>query len=196
MQQRELKVEQRSKTGKGAARQLRIAGKVPGIVYGKGMESVCVSVSPKELSSAIAGEGGRNNLITLKGGAVDGKVVIVVDVLRDSLKGFPLHVDFHNVDMKEKIKVHVPVSLVGTSVGVKEGGLLDFVMHKLSVECLPGQIPEHIEVDVTSLTIGHSIHVGDLKLPAGVKILDDTKASVVSVLGRGKEEAPAEAPAS
>ncbi|RQW78355.1 MAG: 50S ribosomal protein L25, partial [Geobacter sp.] len=79
-----------------------------------------------------------------------------------------------------------------TAVGVKEGGLLDFAMHAVQVECLPNQIPEHIDVDVTDLTIGHSIHVGDLKLPTGVKVLEDAKASVISILGKAKEE---EAPA-
>lgn len=193
MQQKELAVEARDKTGKGAARQLRVKGLVPGVVYGKGINAVPVTVNPKELLSAIAGEGGQNNLITLKGGGLDGNVVIVADILRDSLKGVPLHVDLHKINMNEKVKVQVSVSLVGTAPGVKEGGLLDVVMHSLTVECLPAQIPEHIDVDITALTLGHSIHVGDVKLPAGIKVLDDPKASIVSVLGRGKEEAASEA---
>lgn len=194
MEQKTLSIEQRSETGKGICRRLRAKGLVPGIVYGKGMESVPVTVNPKELLAAIAGEGGQNNLITLKGaGAVNGSVVIVSDLLRDYLKGTPRHVDFHKINLKEKIRVRVSVSLVGTAIGVKEGGLLDFAMHTVEIECLPTQIPEHIEVDVTGLALGHSLHVADLKVPAGVKVLEDSRASVVSVLGRGKEEAaPAE----
>ncbi len=194
MDQRVLNVELREKTGKGICRQLRMKGLVPGVVYGKGIEPVAVTVDPKELAAAIAGEGGQNHLITLKGGgALDGNVTIVADLLKDHIKGTLRHVDLHKINLTEKVRVGVPFNLVGTAAGVKEGGLLDFAMHAIEVECLPNQIPERIDVDVTELTIGHSIHVGDLKLPAGVKALGDARASVVSVLGKAKEEAPAEA---
>ncbi|HEY6874459.1 MAG TPA: 50S ribosomal protein L25 [Geobacteraceae bacterium] len=192
MDQRVLNVELREKTGKGICRQLRAKELVPGVVYGKGMEPVAVTVNPRELAAAIAGEGGLNHLITLKGGGVlDGNVTIVADLLKDPIKGTLRHVDLHKINLAEKVRVEVALNLVGTAAGVKEGGLLDFAMHAVEVECLPNQIPGHIDVDVTELTIGHSIHVGDLKLPAGVKVLADSKASVVSVLGKAKEEAPA-----
>ena len=123
------------------------------------------------MAAAIAGEGGQNHLVTLKGGgALDGSVIIVADVLRDPSKGFLRHVDLHKVDLTQKVRVEVSVNLVGTAAGVKEGGLLDFAMHAVEVECLPNQIPEHLDVDVTALTIGHSIHVADLQVPlAGLK---------------------------
>jgi large subunit ribosomal protein L25 len=192
MEQRELKVEVRSKTGKGISRQLRSSGLIPGVVYGKGMESTPVSVNPKELKEAIAGEGGHNNLITLKGGgSLDGNTVIVADILRSALRNEMQHVDLHKINLTEKVKVEVKVRLVGTAAGVKDGGLLDFAMHKIEVECLPTQIPEHIDLDVTALTIGHSLHVADLQMPAGVKVLEDPKASVVSILGKTKEEGAA-----
>jgi large subunit ribosomal protein L25 len=184
-----LNIELREKTGKGVCRRLRKVGKVPAVVYGKGMEPVSVAVGEKELAAAIAGEGGRNNLITLNGDkTLEGNIVIVSDLVRDCLKGNLIHVDFHKITLKEKVKVPVPVSLIGTAVGVKEGGLLDFVMHKVDVECLPTQIPEHIEIDVTDLQIGGSFHVSDIKLPAGIKILADEKSTVVSILGKAKEE--------
>lgn len=197
MEQKVLSVEARNKTGKGICRQLRRDGLLPGIVYGKGMDPVPVTIKPKELDAATAGEGGHNNLITLKGGgSLDGNTVIVADVNRDPLKGIVRHVDLHKINLTDKIRIHVPLNLVGTAAGVKEGGLLDIAMHAIEVECLPTQIPEHIDVDVTPLTIGHSIHVGDLKLPAGIKVLDDSKTSVVSVLGKARdEEAPAAAAA-
>lgn len=189
MERRELTVELRSKTGKGISRRLRAQGLIPGIVYGKGMEAVPVSVNPRELSEAIAGEGGHNNLLTLKGGeGLSGNVVIVADLLRDPLKGRTMHVDLHKINMAEKIKVEVPINLVGTAAGVVAGGLLDFAKHFIEVECLPTQIPEHIDVDVTGLTINHSIHVGDLIVPDGIKVLEDPRASVVSILGKAKEE--------
>ena len=194
MERRELTVELRSKTGKGISRRLRVQGLIPGVVYGKGMEAVPVSVNARELNAAIAGEGGQNNLLTLKGGeGLDGNVVIVADLLRDPLKRKAMHVDLHKINLTEKIKVEVPINLVGTAAGVIAGGLLDFAKHFLEVECLPTQIPEHIDVDVTGLNINHSIHVGDLIIPAGVKVLEDPKASVVSILGKVQEEGQAAA---
>lgn len=189
MERRELTVEVRSKTGKGISRRLRAEGLIPAIVYGKGMEAVPVSVRLRELNEAIAGEGGLNSLLTLKGGdSLNGNVVIVADLLRDPLKGKAMHVDLHKINLTEKIKVEVPINLVGTAAGVIAGGLLDFAKHVLEVECLPTQIPDHIDVDVTELTINHSIHVGDLKVPDGVKVLEDSRVSVVSILGKAKEE--------
>lgn len=188
MQQKTMSIELREKVGKGVARKLRANGRVPGVVYGKGVEPVAVSVSAKELAGAIAGEGGRNNLITLQGGgSLNGSVVIVADLQKAALKGTFVSVDLHKINMDEKVRVHVPVALVGTAAGVKEGGMLDVVMHSVDLECLPAQIPEHVEVDVTGLAIGHAIHVGELTLPAGVKALDDPKATIVSIHGKAKE---------
>jgi large subunit ribosomal protein L25 len=190
MEQVVLNIELRDKTGKGICRRLRNKGMVPAVVYGKGIDPVAVAVSHKELGLAIAGEGGRNHLITLKGdNSLDGNVVIVSDLLKDCLKGTLLHVDLHKINLEEKVKVSVAVSLAGTAAGVKEGGMLDFVMHAIEIECLPTQIREHLDVDVTNLKIGESLHVGDLKLPAGIKVLDDAKATVVSILGKSREEA-------
>ena len=194
MQQTQMKIEARTSTGKGISRRLRAAGRIPGIVYGRGMEPVAVSLEPKALSAAIAGEGGLNNLITLEGGGdLDKVVVIVAEIQRDVLKRTPEHVDLHRVNMSEKVRIIVPVSLVGTPAGVKEGGLLDFAHHSLHVECLPGQIPEHIEINIADLKIGHAIHVSEISFPAGVKCVDNPKTPVVGVLGKVKEEAAAEA---
>ena len=193
MQQVELKVELRNGTGKGACRKLRAKGLVPAIVYGKGIEPVAVTVEPKALAAAIAGEGGRNNLITLQGEAsLAGAMVLVTDLLRDPLRGTYRHADLHKVNLDDKVHVEVKINLVGTAAGVKEGGHLDFPMHSVSIECLPAQIPGQIDVDITSLTIGHAIHVSELQFPAGVKVLADAKAAVVSVLGHAKTEEAAE----
>ena len=194
MQQKQMNIELRSKTGKGISRQLRSADMVPGVVYGKGMDPMAVSIKYRELQSAITGEGGQNNLITLVGGgSLDQSMAIVVDLQRDAIKGTYKHVDLHRINMNEKLRITVPIVLKGTSIGVKEGGLLDLAHHELHVECLPGDIPDHIEIDITALKVAHSIHVSEIALPEGVKILDNPKIPVVSVLGRAKEEAPAEA---
>jgi large subunit ribosomal protein L25 len=197
MQQKQLNVELRSKTGKGISRQLRMTDRVPGVVYGKGMDPIAVSINHRELRAATAGEGGQNNLITLVGGgSLDQSMAIIVDLQRDPLKGTYRHVDLHRINMTEKLRITVPVALKGTAIGVKEGGLLDLAHHELHVECLPGNIPDHIEIDITMLAVAHSIHVSDLTLPEGVKVLDNPKTPVVSVLGRAKEaEAASEAAA-
>jgi large subunit ribosomal protein L25 len=194
MQQTQLNVELRSKTGKGISRQLRSADMVPGVVYGKGMDPMAVSIKNRELRAAMAGEGGQNNLITLiGGGCLDQCMAIIVDLQRDAIKGTYRHVDLHRINMTEKLRVTVPVILKGIAIGVKEGGLLDLAHHELNVECLPGNIPDHIEIDITDLAVAHSIHVNEISVPDGVKILNNPKTPVVSVLGRAKEETPAAA---
>src|SRR6185369_3290626 len=117
-------------------------------------------VNYRELRAALSGEGGQNNLITLVGGgSLDKALAIIVDLQRDAIKGTYEHVDLHRVNMAEKLRVTVPIVLKGEAIGVKEGGLLDLAHHELHVECLPGNIPDHIEIDITSLAIAHSIHV-------------------------------------
>ncbi|HBG05298.1 MAG: 50S ribosomal protein L25/general stress protein Ctc [Geobacteraceae bacterium GWC2_58_44] len=194
MSEQVLNVELREQTGKGISRRLRVAGRIPAIVYGKGMESVAVSVGQRDLSEAIAGEGGRNHILTLNcEGALNGQTVIVADLLRDSLKGTPRHVDLHKINLADKVKVSVKIALVGTAAGAKAGGMVDFAMHQIEVECLPVHIPEQINVNITELTLGHSIHVGDIVAPIGTVIVSDPKAAVVSILGRkgGAEAEPA-----
>jgi len=191
MQQKQMNIELRSKTGKGISRQLRTAEMIPGVVYGKGMDPIAVSIKYRDLQAAMAGEGGQNNLITLVGGgSLDQSMAIIADLQRDAVKGTYKHVDLHRINMSEKLRVTVPVVLKGTAVGVKEGGLLDFAHHELHVECLPGNIPDHIEIDITDLKIAHSIHVNEIPVQEGIKLLDNPKTPVVSVLGRAKEEAP------
>lgn len=193
MQQTQMKIETRIGTGKGVSRKLRAAGRIPGIVYGRGVEPVPVSLDPKALNAAIAGEGGLNNLITLEGGGdLDKVVVIVAEIQRDSLKRTPEHVDLHRVNMTEAVRINVPVSFLGTAPGVKEGGIMDVHHHTLHIECLPTQIPEHIEVDLSKLQIGHAIHVDEVALPAGVKCLDNPKTVIVGVQGKAKDEAVVE----
>jgi len=197
MSKQVLNVELREQTGKGICRRLRVAGRIPAIVYGKGMESVAVSIGQRDLSEAIAGEGGRNHILTLNcAGELNGKTVIVSALLRDSLKGTPRHADLHSINLADKVKVHVKVNLVGTAIGAKAGGLVDFVLHQVEVECLPVHIPEHINVDISELAIGHSVHLGDIVAPVGLVILGDVKQPVVSILGkRGGDVEEAEEPA-
>ncbi len=194
MSMKELKVELREKTGKGICRKLRTAGRIPGIVYGKGFNSTSVSIDQRDLVKTVESAGGQNSLITLSGADnLNGAVVIVAKMLLDPIKGTPRHVDLHKVNMDEKVRVEVKIKLIGTAKGVKDGGLLEFVKHTVEIECLPALIPAHIDVDVTALTIGHSIHLSEVQLPVNVKLIDDPKSSIVSIIGKGKEEVVAEA---
>ena len=199
MQQKQMNIELRTKTGTGVSRRLRMADMVPGVVYGKGLDPVTVSIKVRDLQEAISGAGGQNNLITLiGGGSLDQDIAIVADIQRDPLKRTIKHVDLHRINPNEKLRVTVPVVLTGTAIGVKEGGLLDLAHHELHIECLPGNIPDSITIDVSDLKINHSIHVNEIPLPEGISVLDQPKIPVVSVLGRVKEEeeeTPAAAPA-
>lgn len=188
MEQRILTIEARDSLGTNACRKLREKAKVPAIVYGKGMESVAVSVDRKELELAIAGEGGINHLLTLKGlAALDGNVVIVSDLTRHCLKDRVIHVDLHKINLQETVKVKVPVSITTVAKGIKEGGIQDLVRHEIEIECLPGQIPDHIEIDVSDLGVGESLHISDLVLPANLKVLDDPCITIVNILGKAKD---------
>jgi large subunit ribosomal protein L25 len=192
MEQRALNIELRTATGKGISRRLRAAGRLPAVVYGKGMEPVSVSVDQKELAAIMAGAGGQNALVALQGPeGLNGAMIIVADLNRDPIKGLIRHADLHKVNLDEKVRVEVKIVLVGTAKGVKDGGLLDFPHHTVDLECLPSLIPDQISVDVSGLGIGQSIHVGDLQLPAGVRAVTDAKASVVSILGKSREAAGA-----
>lgn len=192
MQQKQMNIELRTKTGTGVSRRLRNADMIPGVVYGKGVDPISVTIKNRDLQDAISGAGGQNNLITLiGGGSLDQNIAIVADIQRDPIKRTFKHVDLHRINPNEKIRITVPVVLKGTAAGVKEGGLLDLAHHELHVECLPGNIPDSIVIDISNLKIAHSIHVSEIQLPDGIVVLDQPKIPVVSILGRAKEEVPA-----
>lgn len=189
MQQKQMNIDLRTKTGTGVSRRLRIADMIPGVVYGKGLDPIAVSIKNRDLQDAISGAGGQNNLITLiGGGSLDQSIAIVADIQRDPIKRTFKHVDLHRINPNEKLRITVPVVLTGTAIGVKEGGLLDLAHHELHIECLPANIPDSITIDVSNLKIAHSIHVSEIPLPEGIVLLDQPKIPVVSVLGRAKEE--------
>ena len=193
MAKAELNITARDRVGKGEARSLRRQGLVPAVVYGKGLETCPVTVNPKELQQAIGTDAGWNTLITLRGkGAFDRKTVILKDMQVSPLRGEIRHVDFQAIDLKEKVHVMVPVHPIGKSAGEKEAGNLQVIRHELEVVCLPNAIPTSIDVDVTALQIGDTIHVEDLVLPEGVEAPHDVNFTIITVTGRkGEEEAAA-----
>jgi large subunit ribosomal protein L25 len=179
--ERKLKANRRDAAGKGAARKLRTTGQVPGVVYGHGMEPVPVAVNERELYHILHTDAGSNVLIDLSVGS-DRHLTLAREIQRDHVRGQFVHVDFLAVRRDEKIQVDVPVELVGESHGVKEGGVVEHHLWEVRLQCLPGDVPQRIEGDVTKLGIGESLKVGQLTLPPGVELLSDPEETVVSVV--------------
>lgn len=192
-----LKANSRAERGKGAARKLRAAGRVPAVVYGETREARAISVDVRELERLFAGISVDNTVIEL--GIDDGaKIrVLVRETQRHPYRDEILHVDFYQVRAGETVSVEVPLRLVGTPAGVREGGVLDQILHEVLVSCVVDRIPESIEHDISELAIGDTVHVGDLKLPSGVESeleADRVICSVTPPTVPALEE-PAEAPA-
>lgn len=196
-------VEARQTTGKGANRRLRQQGLVPGIVYGKGKSALAIAFDCAKFERLLStSHGGVNTIIDLAGAAA-GKTVIAKELQREAVRGRIIHVDFYEVDLTTKIDVEVPIHLVGTPVGVVNGGVLDQQLRELELMCLPNAIPDSIEVDVSGLDLGSNLHVSDLVVPAGIDIKSDAELTVATVLiprglrdeAAGQEGAAAAAPA-
>ncbi len=195
-----LNADIREKRGKEIAKKLRARGLIPAIFYGPRSETMALMVDPKELSKTLQTEAGENVLIDLrirKDNESLQKVVMLKDIQVHPLQRRPLHADFYEVSMDEMVIVEIPVHLTGKSEGVKMGGILEQPQRTIQIQCLPGDIPRSIDVDVSALMIGDSIHVRELQLEK-VKIISDlnfTLATVVPPVAEAKpiEEAAVEA---
>ena len=180
-----LKAASREGLGKNASKHLRKEGMIPAVVYKDGKTGVNVQVDGKALWHALHTEAGENAIITMD--ISDGeknlkKTVIVKEIQHDPIKDDFIHVDFHEISLKEKLKVKVPIAVKGEAVGVKEDdGVLAQIAWEVEVECLPTEIPEHIDVNVDELRIGDAIHIQEIPPIPGVKILDDPEQVVVTV---------------
>lgn len=178
-----LEVTRRDTTGKEVAKKLRRDGKVPAVVYGGHRDPVAITVDRKSVSELIQkSEHGMRSVFLLKMADSDQqRHAMIKELTINPISRKMTHIDFVRVVMDEMVKVTVPVHIVGTAIGVKEGGLLDFQVRDLHVECLPNAIPDSIDVDVTSLAHHDYIRVKDLKLPEGTKVSDDPERVVVGV---------------
>lgn len=173
-----FKASTRSSTGKGVARKLRAAGKVPAVIYGHAREAQALELEHHALQLLLEKHPYQSTVIALD---VDGKTsnTLIREIQRHPFKKQIVHVDFQELVAGEKVTVPVPLQFTGTPEGVRHGGgLLDQILHELEVSCDPANIPHHIVVDVTPLTIGHSIHAGEIALPAGVTLETDADATV------------------
>lgn len=180
----EVAVEVRDQVGKGVARKLRRNGKIPGVLYGQG-ECLLLTLDPVVLAKILRSPSGSTALLSLN---IDGtasqksRTALLRDWQVDPVSGDLLHVDLFEVSMSKAIRVKVPVSIVGgTPAGVKEGGVLHHNLREVQIECLPGSIPETIQVDASELKIGQGIHIKEIHPGEGIKLLDEAEQMVVSV---------------
>ena len=191
-QQANLQVATRTTTGKGAARSLRREGKVPGVIYGHGREAEPVAVETAALHKTLIGISAATAILDV---VIDGRApvkALIREIQRDSLRPSEIiHLDFYEVRSDEEITLQVPVRLIGIPDGVRNfGGVLDHVLRELEIEVLPSDIPEHVDLDVTALAIGHSLFVRDLKVEKA-RILNDPDTPICTVVAPRTEEAPA-----
>ena len=170
-------------TGKGPARQARFAGEIPGVIYGAGETPVALAVPKKEFELALkTAHAGGNVIVAIKLDGAAEKTAIIREVQRDPITHDILHLDFHHISLTEKVTVEVTVHLVGTPDGVKNGGgILEHITRTIDIVCLPTQIPQHLEADVSALGIGDSVHVRDLNVP-NAEILSDADMTIATVV--------------
>ena len=190
MSQEVLIVPKRETFGKAAIRDLKKSGMIPAVVYGLKEPPVAIAISPKAVARVLASDAGMNSVMFLQREGTDIKRhVIIKDLQRDPITSRLRHVDFMRVDMTLKVRVKVPVRLVGTPIGVKAmGGVLDFAHREIEIECLPSIIPAHIDVDISNLNVGDSVRFEQLVLAANVVITGDAHQVVCSVHGKAAEE--------
>jgi large subunit ribosomal protein L25 len=186
----ELQATVRKSVGNGPARVLRRAGQIPAVLYGRKIEPVLLSVNTKDLEQILKkGSFGQFILnLVIQNGKKMTKPAIIKELQTHPVSGNLIHIYFYEVDMKRQIKVMVPVVTTGKSVGLEEGGLLNIVRRELEVFCLPGDIPEAIEIDISELGIGDSIHLEDVPLGENVEVSTDVNYTVVTVLSPKVEE--------
>ena len=178
-----LEVARREKSGKEIAKKLRAAGKVPAVVYGGHREPVAIEVDRKAVSELIqkSQHGVRSIFLLKMSGTDQQRHAMIKDIQIDPISRRMTHIDFVRVVMDEVVRVTVPIRISGTAIGVKEGGILDWQVRDLHVECLPNAIPDKVDIDVTPLGNHDYYRVSDLKLPEGVKVLEDLERVVVGV---------------
>ena len=177
-------VEARDSRGKSAARALRRSGMVPGVVYGGGREATAIAIDAAKFERMLeTSEAGVNTIIELTGSSpATGRTVIAKELQREAVRGRLVHVDLYEVDLKTKIEVSVPIHLVGTAAGVVLGGVLDQQQREINLMCLPNAIPDSIDVDVSALELGDSLHISDLTVPEGADVAIDESLTVATVL--------------
>lgn len=191
----ELKTKIRTTTGDGPARRLRMSGQIPAVLYGQKTEPVLLSVNKSDLEQVFK-KGGIGqvilNLVIQKNGETTTRPAMIKELQTHPLSRNFIHIDFYEIKMDQKITAKIPVVTTGMAKGVEFGGILQIIRRELEVECLPLAVPESIEIDISDLDIGDSIHVGQIRVEGEIEFLEDDNYTVVTVLSPKMEEEPEE----
>ena len=194
----EITIERRNDHGKGAVRRLRARGKVPGTLYGPQRTTTSVAVNADEFERKLTHLEGSHLIRLVHAGGADGdlheRMVLVREMQLHPVSGRALHADFYEVDLTERLTVSVTIHFIGKAVGVVNGGILQPILREIEVECLPTEIPDYLEVDVTALDVHDAVHASELTLPDRVTLVGDATRTIVTVLPPSIEAKP-EAPA-
>lgn len=188
--EKNVQAKSRQGGGKNDARRLRQTGMIPAVVYGAGQDSTAIAVDPKQMSRILHSESGHNSIFDL---SLDGQSakVMIVDWQYEPIKGKLIHIDFKRIALDKPIRVEVPIQLTGTAVGVKtQGGILDQTLREVELECLPGDIPSHIDLDVSELAFGMVLRVSDLPHTGSLKFITAEDTPVAHITAIKEEAAP------
>ena len=185
-----VEAQPRNERGKNEARRVRRSGRIPAVLYGAKQECLAISVDPKQIARILTSESGHNSIFDVQVGDERTKAMIV-DWQYEPIKGALLHIDLKRIAMDERLKVSVPVMLKGEAAGVKQqGGILEQVLREVELECLPGDIPSHIDADITELVFGKLLRVADLPHDGRFKVLTDPNQTVAHIIAVKEEVAP------
>lgn len=180
-----LQVEHREVSSRSHLRQIRSEGKIPGVIYGKGLEGPSnISIDSKELMAMLRSH--PHAVVEVEVPGAGKHPVMMADLQRDSISNQVTHIDFLRINMNEKVTTHARLDITGTSIGEKEGGMLQSIIHDLEIQCYPKDIPDSITVDVSHLNMGENLTVSDIVLPKGVEVTLDPTAVVIAVLAPQK----------
>jgi len=180
------------KFNKNAARRVRVAGKIPAVLYGSGYDPVAIEVDPKQISRILFSETGHNTIFDVELGGAAAAKAMIVDWQREPIKDQLIHIDLKRIALDKKLKVSVRIKLLGIPIGVKAaGGILDQVLREVEIECLPADIPASINVDISNLELYGTLRIGDLPHSGKIKFLNAEDATVAHVVSIREEVAPA-----
>jgi len=187
----QLDSKKRTMTGKGSARKLRSVGRLPGILYGPNTSPITLSLDYKQLQKILRGRSAENIIFDLSvdsNGKNQPKRVMIKEIQKDPVTRDYLHVDFYEISMEKVLEVDIPVYLVNTPIGVTEGGILEHIRRELKISCMPKNLVDKIEIDVSGLDIGQSLHIEDITLAPGLKSIEDGDLTIAAVVAPTIEE--------
>ncbi|HWF11670.1 MAG TPA: 50S ribosomal protein L25 [Bryobacteraceae bacterium] len=188
--------EARESRGKNEARRLRVSGRIPAVIYGAFQDPRAVTVNPKDILRIIRSKTGHNSIFDVEVSGAEKTPVIVADEQYHPVKGTLMHIDLKRIDLTRKLRVSIPVHVTGEAKGVKQqGGVLDIVTKAIEIECIPDDIPDRFDVNVSELMIGNNIRVSDLAVKEGVRVLTSPDVVIAHVVGIKEEAPPPEAEA-